>query len=74
MQWRQEQRARQERPRLMVQAPEAAWQSQDEDDEGLSTKLRTLLGANQQSLDVRERTFAILERDRGDAWESDGFP
>ncbi len=58
----------------MVQAPEAAWQSQDEDEEGLSSKLRSLLGTSQQSFDVRERTYAILERDRGDAWESDGFP
>lgn len=58
----------------MVQAPEAAWQTQDEDEDGLTSKLRGLLGGSQQTVDVRERTFAILERDRGDAWESDGFP
>lgn len=57
----------------MVRAPEAAWQSEEETDEGLTSKLRALLGGPQQVVDVRERTFAILERDRGDAWESEGF-
>lgn len=68
--WRQSQRAKQERPRLMVQAPEAAWQIQDDSEENLTSTLRSLLGNPQQEFDVRERTFAILERDRGDAWES----
>lgn len=54
----------------MVQAPEAAWQTQDESDENLTSTLRSLLGTPQQEFNVRERTFAILERDRGDAWES----
>lgn len=58
----------------MVQAPEAAWQAQEEDEDALSSKLRTMLGGAQQTFDVRERTYAILERDRGDAWESEGFP
>jgi len=55
----------------MVQAPEAAWQTQDDSEENLTSTLRSLLGTPpQQEFDVRERTFAILERDRGDAWES----
>lgn len=57
----------------MVQAPEAAWQSHEEGEDGLTSKLRTMLGGSQQTFDVRERTYAILERDRGDAWESEGF-
>ena len=55
----------------MVQAPEAAWQTQEDSEENLTSTLRSLLGnPPQQEFNVRERTFAILERDRGDAWES----
>lgn len=54
----------------MVQAPEAAWQSQEDEVEGLPATLRSLLGGPQQEFDIRERTFAIVERDRGDAWEN----
>ena len=57
----------------MVQAPEAAWQAEDPSETNLTGTLRSLLGGPQQEFDVRERTFAILERDRGDAWEHSGL-
>lgn len=69
LQWRQHQRAKSERPRLMVQAPEAAWQSFDEDDESLTSTLRSLMKGEKHEFDIRARTSAILERDRGDTFD-----
>lgn len=69
VQWRKSQRAKSEVPQLMVQAPEAAWGPQEGQEEGLSATLRSLLGSPQAEINIRERTFAILERDRGDAWD-----
>ena len=55
----------------MVHAPEATWQLKEVPDSGLKSTLRTLLAGPSQDFDVRQRTFAILERDRGDVMSPD---
>lgn len=52
---------------MMIQAPEASWEIHGQDDDGLGSTVKSMFGGDVQHVDVRQRMFAILERDRDDS-------
>jgi len=76
LQWRQEQREGDvgQAPRLIIREAGIAAVEDDAEAEGsgpFDGALRGLLGLPaERSVDVRERTSGILERDRGELWDS----
>ena len=76
MQWRQQQRegTAGQRPRLVIREAGMAVAEDESELEGASPfdgALRSLLGRPaERPVDVLERTSGILQRDRGELWDS----
>ena len=51
---------------MMVNPPEAAYNKEDDTTETLTSGMKAILGGESNRMDVRQRMFAIIERDRDD--------